>query len=111
MPIEPEATTTLRDLVSDGGWVIVNCDNVTRCGRRVATRLPAFIAKYGPRASSDVVRANAVCSVCGTRGATTTHPSWAGSDKGWAEFPGEGVEITASSFRPAHGVAGAGEEG
>lgn len=98
MPIEPEATTTLRDLVSDAGWVIINCDNVTGCGRRVATRVPEFIKRYGPRASSNVVRANAVCSACGTRGCTLTHPSWAGQDKGWAEFPGEGVEITKSTL-------------
>jgi hypothetical protein len=98
MPIEPEATTTLRDLVADGGWVIVNCDNVQGCGRRVATRLTAFIQKYGPRESSNVVRANAVCLACGTKGCTITMPSWAGADRGWAEFPGEGVEITASKF-------------
>lgn len=98
MAIEPEATTTLRDLVADGSWVILNCDNRQGCGRRVATRLPGFIAKYGPHASSNVVRANAVCSVCGTKGATTTHPSWRGTDKGFAPFPGEGVEIAPSKL-------------
>ena len=100
MPIAPEATTTLRDLVADGSWVILNCDN-PRCGRRIASRLPKFIAKFGPHATSNVVRANAVCSVCGTKGCTTTAPSWAGADKGWAEFPGEGAEVTPSALKPS----------
>lgn len=97
MPIAPDATTTLRDILKDGGWAILNCDNPA-CGRRVASRLPAFIAKYGPDASTNVVRANAVCTVCGTRGCTMTAPSWDGADKGWAEFPGEGEEVTASNL-------------
>lgn len=38
MPIAPDATTTLRDVLRDGGWAILNCDNVA-CGRRVASSL------------------------------------------------------------------------
>lgn len=95
MPIAPDSTTSLGDLVADGGWVIQNCDN-PKCGRRVASRLPAFIAKHGPRANSNVVRANAVCAACGTRGCTITLPSWEGASRGWQEFPGEGVEISPS---------------
>lgn len=97
MPIAPDATTTLRSVLKDGGWVILNCDNPA-CGRRVASRLPKFIERFGANASTNVVRANAVCTVCGTKGCTMTTPSWAGRDKGWAEFPGEGEEVTASSL-------------
>lgn len=98
MPAIPEATTTLRDILRDGSWVIVNCDN-TACGRRVASRLPKFVERFGANANSNVVRANAVCTACGTKGCTLTMPSWAGADKGWAEFPGEGVEVTPSALK------------
>lgn len=90
---------TIVDLLRDAGWVILNCGNEFGCGRRIATQFPTFIAKYGADASSDIVRVTAKCSVCGHQGATTTAPSWAGQDKGWAAFPGEGEEVTASRIK------------
>jgi len=49
--------------------------------------LTPLIIRWGPDASSDMLRASARCSVFGRKGATLQHPSWAGSDLGWAQYP------------------------
>lgn len=93
------AQTTIGDLLAEAGWVILNCENPA-CGRRVATQLPAFIEKFGPDASSDLVRDTARCAECGHKGVTTTTPSWAGADKRWSVFPGEGYVFPRATTWP-----------
>ncbi len=51
----------------------------------------------GPNTSSDVLRRSARCTVCGTKGATLKHPSWAGEQIGFAPFP---VPKIAAEARP-----------
>ena len=47
---------------------------------------PAII-RWGPDASSDMLRQRARCSGCGSKGATLQIPSWVGSEIGLAPFP------------------------
>ena len=49
--------------------------------------LAALIIRWGPDASSDLLRRSARCSRCGRKGATLQHPGWAGSDVGPRPFP------------------------
>jgi hypothetical protein len=59
-----------------------------------------FIIRWGPDASSDVLRQRARCTACGNLGATLQHPSWggktlgfchslrvAGANNAWTAFP------------------------
>jgi hypothetical protein len=57
------------------------------CGHRVAVALVPFVIRWGADASSDMLRQHARCSVCGQRGATLQHPSWADGAVGWQVFP------------------------
>ena len=47
---------------------------------------PAII-RWGPDASSDVLRRRARCSKCGHKGATLQIPGWVGGEIGVAPFP------------------------
>jgi hypothetical protein len=94
---------TLGDLEHSAGrygqpdWLWVGCKGRlptgTPCGRRTAMRLADMISRYGPDASSDIVRRNARCSVCGGKGAVLIAPSWNSAARGWQAFPdGDGGE-------------------
>jgi len=58
-----------------------------RCLHRSQTTLAPWIIRWGPHASSDLLRRAVRCSRCGTKGSVLQHPSWGGSAFGWAEFP------------------------
>jgi len=75
---------TLGALLHQPYWCWLRCD---ACGHRVAVALVPFIIRWGADASSDVLRRNARCSVCGRRGATLQHPSWCDATVGWEAFP------------------------
>ncbi|MGB7040396.1 MAG: hypothetical protein WBD83_12430, partial [Xanthobacteraceae bacterium] len=47
----------------------------------------AAVIRWGPNASSDVLRQRARCTACGHKGATTKHPSWCGNSIGFMPFP------------------------
>ena len=49
--------------------------------------LAPLIIRWGPDASSDVLRQRARCSKCGHQGATLQIPGWVGGDIGSAPFP------------------------
>jgi hypothetical protein len=95
MPRE-KARTTIGDLLLDkSAWWIIGCTN-TKCGRRIASNLLPYAVRWGEDASSDKIRDNLVCEVCGHRGVELTHASFGGKHIGWSPFPGEGVEVTPS---------------
>jgi hypothetical protein len=45
-----------------------------------------LIIRWGPDASSDMLRRSARCSKCGTQGATLMLPSWVSTTVGFAPF-------------------------
>jgi hypothetical protein len=45
-----------------------------------------WLIRYGPTASSDLLRENARCELCRSRGASLRLPSWGGLDVGIAPF-------------------------
>jgi hypothetical protein len=48
--------------------------------------LAPLIIRWGPEASSDIMRNSARCARCGSKGASLTHPSWVGLHVGFAPF-------------------------
>jgi hypothetical protein len=48
-----------------------------------------FVIRWGPHASSDMMRERLCCSVCGRRGACLQHPSWVDAVIGFQAFPAE----------------------
>jgi hypothetical protein len=71
------------------GLTTIACTKCGRMGRYKAggVALAPFVNRFGPDASSDVLRRSARCSRCGSKGATLQHPSWAGSQIGFQPFP------------------------
>jgi len=65
-------------------WLWLRCN---ACGHCVAVALVPFVIRWGADASSDVLRTHARCTVCGRRGASLQHPSWADESVGWEPFP------------------------
>jgi hypothetical protein len=77
---------TLADLRRHWCWLWLNCRNPA-CGHCTPLALVPLMIRWSPDASTDRLRACALCTRCGARGANTTVPSWAGQDVGWAPFP------------------------
>ena len=65
-------------------WFWVHCG---RCRRQRAIPLAPFVIRWGPDASSDMLRRNLTCTHCGHRGASLQHPSWVDSQIGLQPFP------------------------
>lgn len=64
----------------------VHCQNVG-CLHKRPMALAPLIIRWGPDASSDMIRNNMRCTACGRRGVTLQHPSWTGRVIGWQPFP------------------------
>ena len=70
------------------GWMWIWCGRaMPYCGHRAPMALAPLVIRWGPGASSDVIRQRAVCSKCGYVGATLQHPGWWGNQIGFEPFP------------------------
>jgi hypothetical protein len=78
------AAPTLEQLRRGTPWCWVVCEH---CLHRRAVAFVPLIIRWGPDASSDMLRRSARCTKCGRKGAVLQHPSWAGMDLGWEPFP------------------------
>jgi hypothetical protein len=88
-PVQPRMrgavpVPTLGELLHQPYWLWLRCN---ACGHCVAVALVPFVIRWGADASSDVLRTHARCTVCGRRGASLQHPSWADESVGWEPFP------------------------
>jgi len=61
------------------------------CGHRAPMALAPLVIRWGPDASSDLIRQRAVCTKCGHVGAALQHPCWAGNQVGFEPFPDDVV--------------------
>ena len=75
---------TLEQLRRGTPWCWVVCEY---CMHRKPVAFVPFIIRWGPDASSDMLRRSARCTKCGRKGAALQHPSWAGMDVGFEPFP------------------------
>ena len=82
----PLRSVTLAELRQCACWVWLYCDS---CGRGAPVALAPWLIRYGPTASSDLLRENARCELCRSRGASLRLPSWGGLDFGIAPFPSD----------------------
>lgn len=72
----------------DATWWWINCGRWGNgCNHRAAVAIAPYVIRWGPDAWPEMLRRNGRCSACGHTGVTLTHPSWGGSDVGWAPFP------------------------
>ncbi len=83
----PGPVPTLAELTRHGDWVWLNCASRS-CHHSAPLRLAVAVAKWGPGASSDVLRRKARCSKCGDKGVSLALPSHVDSLTGTAPFPG-----------------------
>jgi hypothetical protein len=81
----PGPRPTLGELQrGDGKWCWLYCE---RCLHKAPFAFAAAVIRWGPNASSDVLRQRARCTACGHKGATVTHPTWGGNSIGFLPFP------------------------
>jgi hypothetical protein len=52
-----------------------------------AVAIALLVIRWGPDGWQDMLRQTARCTECGQRGVARQHPSWGGSDTGWAPMP------------------------
>jgi hypothetical protein len=73
-------------------WVWVYCNRFLdsehrACGHRTPMALAPLVIRWGPEASSDMLRRCARCTKCGAKAASIAHPSWSGNVTGFEPFP------------------------
>ena len=76
----------LAKLRQGHSWLWICCDG-RDCARSAAVDLTPFIIRWGEDASSNVLRRNAQCQYCGTKGVTIQLPGWFGENNTEAPFP------------------------
>lgn len=81
-PVGPRPT--LGQLQRAHPWCWLWCE---RCQHSAPFAFAAAVIRWGPDASSDVLRQRARCSACGRKGAKLQHPSWDGKEMGFLPFP------------------------
>jgi hypothetical protein len=57
------------------------------CLNYAPVAIAPLIIRWGPEASSDMLRRSARCTKCGAKGATLMLPSWVSTTAGFAPFP------------------------
>ena len=82
----PPPIPTLKELHQTTPWLWLFCADL-RCGHHVATTLAWAVIRFGPDTSSNVLRQNARCVMCGRRGAILQVPSWKNMSEGDIQFP------------------------
>jgi hypothetical protein len=102
-PAPPGPVPTLGELQRDSSkWVWAICNGLDASGRiaclhRAPLALAPFVIRWGPDASSNVMRQRLRCAVCGHRGAVLQHPSWIDAQIGEQPFPVEWAGTAACS--------------
>jgi hypothetical protein len=82
--MERPPASTLEQLRHGTSWCWLICE---RCLHRTPVAFVPFIIRWGPDASSDMLRRSARCYKRGRKGAVLQHPSWAGMHIGFEPFP------------------------
>ena len=83
--IEPGPVPTLGQLqTGEVKWVWAYCERMG-CSHVAPVALAPYVIRWGPDASSDVLRERLKCAKCGRKGATLKHPSW--YEWGWQPWP------------------------
>lgn len=77
---------TIGELRRECTWIWINCHG-RNCSHSRPMALAPLIIRWGPDASSDMIRRNARCERCGGRGATIQGPSWGGQTLPELPFP------------------------
>jgi hypothetical protein len=85
---------TMGDIHKHDTWVWVYCEHQTGpdhrpCGHSAPMAIAPLVIRWGPDASSDMLRRSARCTKCGGKGATIRTPSWGGNVIGISPFPVE----------------------
>lgn len=73
-------------------WLWVHCSGY-RCGHKAPVPVAPLAIRWGGDAPIEYAQARFRCSVCGTKGAHTTHPSWEDMVIGWQPFPADRLTV------------------
>lgn len=82
-------TPTLGELQRENPKWFWACCNSLGCTHKEPIALAPFVIRWGPEASSDLIRESLRCTVCGHKGVTLIAPSWVDMDLGYQPFPAE----------------------
>jgi hypothetical protein len=85
-PPSPVPTLGSMQRSTPGKWLWVYCA-AYGCLHHSPMAIAPFVIRWGPDASSDMLRWAAPCSKCGAKGATLMLPSWVSTTVGFAPFP------------------------
>src|SRR6516165_11167000 len=87
---------SLGELQRATPWVWLWCE---RCQHHAPLASAVAVILWGPKASSDKLRAAARCTGCGNKGATVQHPGWAGNHIGFQPFPTSVVDEMREEYK------------
>jgi hypothetical protein len=73
-------------------WWWVHCSGYL-CGHKAPVPLAPLVIRWGGDATVEYAKSCFRCSVCGTKGAHTTHPSWQDMVIGWSAFPADETTV------------------
>ena len=65
-----------------GWWIKCDCRP-----HLAAVAIAPYVIRWEPDGRQDRLRRHGRCTACGTKGVALQHPSWGGSDTGWAPMP------------------------
>lgn len=78
--------TTLGELHNPPGWLWLYCARLS-CTHKRAVAIAPFVIRWGPSAPVSTLKRNAVCQLCGHRGAVFSMPAWVDMVVGEERFP------------------------
>jgi hypothetical protein len=87
---EPERRPALGEIMRAPYWAWASCERLSVpfiCGHKAPIALAPFLIRWGPDASSDLIRARLRCSQCGRLGCALTVPSWVDKNIEWQPYP------------------------
>ena len=82
----PKRVPTIAEIRRDTPWVWAYCAG-HKCHHQEPIALVPLMIRWGPNASSDMIRRNLRCSKCGHRGVTIQSPSWGMAEGGFRHWP------------------------
>jgi len=87
MTAKPPPIPTLAELHRQPPrWFWAFCNN-PKCSHHRPLPYAPFVIRWGGEVSSDVLRRNLTCTLCGHRGASIQLPSWVNMQIEWQPFP------------------------
>jgi len=86
MPSRRQPVATIGQIHQPPGWFWFHCGR-QGCTHHTPVAIAPFVIRWGPDASSDMIRNSLRCTKCGFKGGSMIHPSWGDMNTEWQPFP------------------------